>query len=71
MNDFRRPPHWQPFVEDLRSNPHELRHPECYARAHGVTDLLLRIQEWHSQHRGEVFELLRKIDEVGGRKTKG
>lgn len=67
VNDFGRAPHWQPFVEDLRSSPHELRHPECYARVSGVSALVLRVQEWHTQHRGEVFELLDKIDELKGR----
>lgn len=71
VNDFGRTPRWQPFVENLRSNPHELRHPECYARVHGVSALVLSVEEWHSRHRGEVFELLDKIDELKERKSKG
>ena len=71
VDDFGRSPHWQPFVEDLRGSPHELRHPECYARIQGVSALTSRIQEWHVQHRGEVFDLLDKIQELKGRKSKG
>lgn len=71
VNDFGRAPHWQPFVEDLRSSPHELRHPECYASVGGVSALVLRVQEWHTQHRSEVFELLDRIDELKGPRTKG
>lgn len=39
-NDFGGDFHWAPFVEDIRSNPHQLRHAICFANEHGVGALI-------------------------------
>lgn len=33
-------PWWQPFLEDLRADPQEHRHPRCFADARGVDALI-------------------------------
>jgi hypothetical protein len=36
-------PWWQPFLEDLRSDPDQHRHPRCFAEAQGVDALVAAV----------------------------
>jgi hypothetical protein len=37
-------PWWQPFLEDLRSDPEEHWHPRCFADEFGVEELIQAVQ---------------------------
>ena len=37
-------PWWQPFLEDLRSDPQNHWHPVCFADAYGVGELIAAVR---------------------------
>lgn len=36
-------PWWQPFLEDLRSDPQQHWHPACFAGAYGLDELIAAV----------------------------
>jgi hypothetical protein len=51
-NDWEGTPHWQPCLEDLRSDPDEHRHPKCFADVRGVEALIDAVHQYDLRRKG-------------------
>ena len=67
VNDFHSEPHWVAFVEDLRSSPHELRHPSCFAKEHGVDRLVEVVHKHDEMMRTDSLRSWQTIQELKDR----
>jgi hypothetical protein len=65
-NDDGWPPHWVPFVEDLRSDPSQHRHALCFAQAKGTGALVDAVTAWQTANRTELFQLRSRLDSLQG-----
>lgn len=71
VNDFGSAPHWAPFIEDLRSSAHEIRHPACFAREAGVEQLVELVHEHDVVMREDSFRSWQMIQDLKSQLEKG